>query len=79
MNAKRQKLLNSEKFKYFFPEIVLTSNTAYSLKDERGGELSAVPMAALLGHGLDIGIIDDLTNAEQAVKAMEEKNNAWDF
>ena len=79
MNAKRQKLLNSEKFKYFFPEIVLTSNTAYSLKDERGGELSAVPMAALLGHGLDIGIIDDLTNAEQAVKAMEEMNNAWDF
>lgn len=79
MNTKRQKLLNSEKFKFFFPEINLISNTAYSLKDERGGELSAVPMAALLGHGLDIGIIDDLTNAEQAVKAMEEMNNAWDF
>lgn len=79
MNAQKQKLMNSEKFKFFFPEIVLVQNTTFSLRDSRGGEIYSVPMNAMLGHGFDLCLIDDLTNAETARKDKEEMNNAWNF
>ena len=79
MNNKRQKILNSEKFKFFFPEIKLTTNTTMSLKEDRGGELYSINRDAMTGYGFDIGICDDLTNAESARKDKEEMNNAWSF
>ena len=79
MNAQKQKLINSEKFKFFFPEIKLIQNSTFSLRDSRGGEMYSVPAASILGHGYDLGIIDDLTTAETATKGMEEMNNAWNI
>ena len=55
MNAQKQKLINSEKFKFFFPEIKLIQNTTFSLRDSRGGEIYSIPAAAILGHGFDLG------------------------
>lgn len=77
MNSKRQKLLNSPKFKFFFPEIELIQNTAYSLKDSRGGEMYSVPKNSITGFGADVLIIDDLTNVSQAIKDMQEMESAW--
>ena len=79
MNIKRQKLLNSEKFKFFFPEISLTTNSTYSLKDMRGGELYSVPKNAITGFGCDLLIPDDLTNVSQAKRDAAEMEHAWDI
>lgn len=79
MNAQKQKLMNSEKYKFFFPEIKLIQNTTFTLRDSRGSEIYSVPAASILGHGLDLGLIDDLTTAETAMKGMEEMNNAWNI
>lgn len=79
MNAKRQLILNSERFKFFFPEFELVTNSAFSLIDKRGGELYSINRNALTGYGADIIVCDDLTNAEAARKDKEEMNNAWSF
>lgn len=55
MNAQKQKLMNSEKYKFFFPEIQLIQNTTFSLRDSRGSEIYSVPAASILGHGYDLG------------------------
>jgi len=79
MNKKRQTVINSEKFKFFFPEIKLVTNTSDSLIDNRGGELYSQSRDALTGYGFDIGVCDDLTNAEAARRDREEMNSAWSF
>lgn len=77
MNAKRQRLLNSDKFKFFFPEIELLTNSTYSLKDNRNGEMYSIPKNAITGFGADILCIDDLTNVEQARRDSAEMESAW--
>lgn len=79
MNKKRQFVINSEKFKTFFSEIKLITNTADSLIDNRGGELYSQNRAAMTGYGGDVIINDDLTNAETARKDKEEMANAWSY
>ena len=79
MNTKRQKIINSERFKFFFPEITLTVNSSHQLTDERGAEMYSVARSAALGYGADILICDDLTNDEAARKDKEEMNNSWEF
>lgn len=80
MNSKRQKLINSEKFQFFFKgEFNLISNTADALKDDRGGELYSKNRDAMTGFGCDLAIVDDITNAEQARKDKQEMANAWSF
>lgn len=79
MNSKRQLILNSERFKFFFPEFELVTNSAFTLVDKRGGELYSINRNALTGYGADILVCDDLTNAEAARKDKEEMNNAWSF
>lgn len=79
MNTKRQKILNSERFKFFFPEIELITNTAYMLINSKAGELYSINRNAATGYGADIIICDDLTNAETARKDKDEMNNAWAF
>lgn len=80
MNSKRQKLINSEKFQFFFHEdFSLISNTADALKDNRGGELYSKNRDAMTGFGCDLAIVDDITNAEQARKDKQEMANAWSF
>lgn len=79
MNTKRQACINSDKFKYFFPEIKLVSNSTSFLQDDRKGELYSLNRASFTGYGADIIINDDLTNAETARKDKEEMNNAWSY
>lgn len=79
MNKKRQNLLNSEKFKFFFPEIELVTNTAYSLEDSRGGELYSINRNAMTGYHASIIINDDITNARVANRDKQENQNAWDY
>lgn len=79
MNAARKMIINSEKFKYFFPEIKLVANSTTMLKDNRGGELYSQNRNAMTGYGGDVIINDDLTNAETARKDKEEMANAWSY
>lgn len=79
MNLKRQKIINSERFKFFFPEISLVTDSSHQLTDDRGAELYSISRSAALGYGFDIGIMDDLTNDEAARKDKEEMNNSWEF
>lgn len=79
MNKKRKALLNSDKFKFFFPEIQLTTNTTYSLEDSRGGELYSINRNAMTGYHASIIINDDITNARVANRDKQEMTNAWDY
>lgn len=80
MNSKRQLLINSDKFKYYFSEeFKLVTNTVDTLKDNRGGELYSKNRDSMTGYGADIIINDDLTNAESARKDKQEMNNAWNY
>jgi hypothetical protein len=80
MNSKRQLLINSEKFRYYFgDEFRLVSNTVDTLKDDRGGELYSQNRDSMTGFHADIIINDDLTNAEAARKDKQEMNNAWNY
>ena len=79
MNTKRQKILNSERFKFFFPEIELVTDSSHQLTDKRGAELYSISRSAALGYGADILVCDDLTNDESARKDKEEMNNSWEF
>lgn len=79
MNSKRYSIINSEKFKYFFGDIHLLTNTSTFLKDIRGGELYSLNRNAFTGYGGDVIINDDLTNAETARKDQAEMSNAWSY
>lgn len=79
MNLKRQKIMNSEKFKYFFPDILLTTNTAFSLKDNKNGELYSINRDSFTGFGADLICNDDITSAEQARKDKQELANAVSY
>lgn len=80
MNAKRIKILNSEKFKYFFSdEVWLDTNARGKLVDTRGGELYSIARESFTGHGADIIINDDLTNAETARRDQAEMFSAWSY
>lgn len=79
LNKKRQTTINSERFKFFYPEIVLTENSAYKMKDNRAGELYSMAREAMTGFGCDILCLDDITNAEQARRDKTEMANAWSF
>lgn len=80
MNAKRIKVLNSDKFKFFFgDEVWLDTNSRGKLVDTRGGELYSIARESFTGHGADIIINDDLTNAETARRDKEEMNSAWNY
>lgn len=80
MNAKRIKVLNSDKFKFFFAdEVWLDTNSRGKLIDTRGGELYSIARESFTGHGADLIINDDLTNAETARRDKEEMNSAWNY
>ena len=79
MNMKRQSIINSQKFQYFFSDIYITVNTSSFLKDHRGGELYSLNRNAFTGYGGDVIINDDLTNAETARKDQAEMSNAWNY
>lgn len=80
MNKKRLKVINSDKFKYFFGDEVWLQDTGRgTLVDKRGGELYSMPRESLTGYGADIIINDDLTNAETARRDQAEMISAWSY
>lgn len=79
MNAGRYNIINSEKFKYFFPEIYIITNTRGAIADNRGGELYSQNRDAMTGYGGDFIINDDLTNAETARRDQAEMESAWSY
>lgn len=80
MNKKRLKVINSDKFKYFFgDEVWLQDTPRGTLIDTRGGELYSMPRDSLTGYGADIIINDDLTNAETARRDQAEMASAWSY
>ena len=79
MNVGRYNVINSDKFKFFFPEIVITTNTKSAIADNRGGELYSQNRDAMTGYGGDIIINDDLTNAETARRDQAEMAAAWAY
>ena len=80
MNKKRIKLINSDKFKFFFgDEVWLKDTPRGALLDTRGGELYSMPRDSLTGYGADIIINDDLTNAETARRDQAEMASAWAY
>ena len=78
MNISRQNVINSERYQEIFNLKYLSNSNSY-IMDERGGELYSVNRNSFTGYGGDIIINDDLTNAETAIKNMEEMNNAWSY
>lgn len=78
MNIKRQNIINSERYQEIFNLKYLANSNSF-IVDERGGELYSINRNSFTGYGGDIIINDDLTNAEDAVKNMEEMNNAWSY
>lgn len=79
MNTKRQKIINSKKFKELFTDIKISTNTSTNITDIRGGELMSLNRNAFTGYGGDVIINDDLTNAETARKDQAEMANAWAY
>lgn len=79
INKKRQKIMNSEKFKFFFPEIVLETNTSQVLKTSNSGELFAIARESATGFGADVLVCDDIVNAGQARRDAAEMDAAFAF
>lgn len=69
MVMKKQKLLNSEKYKYYFDEDInrrLAKNSATCLELRNGGKTYSVAMDKFTGFGSDIIINDDLISVADA-------------
>lgn len=82
MNAKRQKLMNSEKFKYYFGSdfakgIIKSSASDIQLRD--GGRLYSKCQISFTGFGADVIIADDLLSAGNAAKDMQVVKNTQAF
>lgn len=80
MNKKRMKVINSERFKFYYgDEIWLQTTGRGTLIDTRGGELYSMPRESMTGYGADIIINDDLTNAETARRDQAEMLSALSY
>ena len=79
MNTDRQRILNSDLYKYYFPEIELVENTKSKLFLNTNGELYSVAAGSMTGFGGDVIILDDLINAQDADKQQESFNTAMKF
>ena len=79
MNKKRQRIMNSEKFKFFFPEIELVENSASKLVTNSHANLYSVNRNAFTGYHASIIIADDITNARTALRDKLELQNATSF
>lgn len=79
MNLKRQKVLNSEKWAKYFPEVYLTKNEGRLLIGNHFGELYATNTNAFTGRSSEVIINDDLISAKQARMDKKAMKNAVDF
>lgn len=82
MNTKRQKLLQSQKFTYYFGkdvELKLKKSSATELELLNGSKLYSVPMVSFTGFGADLIIADDLITTDHARKGAEVLKNTISF
>ena len=82
MNTKRQKLLDSDKYKYYFGcdiENQVKTSTASMIKLRSGTSLYSVCQASFTGFGADIIVADDLTSADNARRDGAVLKNSIDF
>ena len=83
MNIKRQKLLNSAKFDYYFgaenKQYRLMINTAKKLVLKNGANLYLVCQDTFTGFGADVIIADDLVSAMGAARDMQTLKNTITF
>lgn len=82
MNIKRQKLFESDKFKYYFGDdknCQLSNSTATSIRLKNGSQLYSVCQASFTGFGADIIIADDLISSVNAQKDGAVLTNAVNF
>lgn len=80
MNTKRYRILNSEHWKELYDgKIELVTNTKGRLVNNLGGELYSIARESFTGYGADMILNDDIVNAEQARRDMQEMLNAWSY
>lgn len=79
MNTKRQRILNSDKYKNVFGQVKLIENTKTKLLLDTGSEMYSVPLGTMTGFGGDVIVLDDLINAEDAGKQQESFKTAMAF
>lgn len=79
MNLKRQKILNSEKWKEYFPGVWLTKNEGRLLIGNHYGELYSINTSAFTGRSSELIINDDLISAKQARMDKKAMANAIAF
>ena len=79
MNLKRQKVLNSDKWHQFYPEIWLTKNEGRLLIGNHFGELYSINTSAFTGRSSELIVNDDLISAKQARMDKQAMKNAIDF
>lgn len=82
MNTKRQKLLESDKFDYYFMDetkLRLVQSTSTSIRLKNGSQLYSVCQASFTGLGADCIIADDLISSVNAQKDKQILKNAVEF
>lgn len=79
MNLKRQKILNSEKWARYFPNVWLTKNEGRLLIGNHFGELYSINTSAFTGRSSELIINDDLISAKQARMDKRAMANAIAF
>ena len=79
MNLKRQKVLNSEKWAKYFPDVKLVKDQGKLLIGSHLGELYSANMASFTGYSAEIVINDDIVSSEQARKDKQALANAIDY
>ncbi len=79
MNLKRQKILNSEKWNRYFPNVWLTKNEGRLLIGNHFGELYSINTSAFTGRSSELIINDDLISAKQARMDKRAMANAIAF
>jgi predicted phage terminase large subunit-like protein len=79
MNLKRQKILNSEKWAKYFPDVYLTKNEGRLLIGNHFGELYSINTSAFTGRSSELIINDDLISAKQARMDKKAMGNAIAF
>lgn len=79
MNLKRQKILNSDKWARYFPDVWLTKNEGRLLIGSHFGELYSINTSAFTGRSSELIVNDDLISAKQARMDKRAMANAIAF
>lgn len=83
MNKKRQKLLESEKYKYYFSnsdvKLRLKQSSGTFIELLSGAMLYSTCMVSFTGKGADLILADDLISADNAAKDKQVLKNALTF